>query len=78
MFTNRFSFGEQILPDYGKHHIELSESMAWPMRLMLRVTNGYVLVTLIGASPPNHDFCFPLHNNCNNNTFIMESPVCAL
>ena len=29
--------------------------------ILIIVANGYVLVTLIDAYAPNHDFCFPLY-----------------
>ena len=52
----------------------LSNSMAHPVKLrccvfnkktlavifLIVVTNGYALITLIGAYAENHDLCFPL------------------
>ena len=33
MYTNLFSFGERILPEYHTHDVGLSNSMAWSMKL---------------------------------------------
>ena len=44
------------------------------MIFLIVVTNGYVLVTFIGASAKNHDFCSPLTYRSNqdgsNNVII--------
>ena len=41
MYTNIFSFGEQILPEYQTSAVGLSKSMARSMKLMLCVQQGF-------------------------------------
>ena len=33
MYSNIFSFGERILPEYHFHDVGLSNGMAWPTKL---------------------------------------------
>ena len=47
MFTNRFSFGEHILPGYRTRDVGLSNTMAWPMKLRCRVFIKVFLIFVI-------------------------------
>ena len=44
MLTTIFSFGEQILPNYGSRDVGLSNSMARPMKLKCCMINKVFLV----------------------------------
>ena len=44
MYTNIFSFGERILPEYHTHDVMLSNNMARPMKLRCCVFNKVFLV----------------------------------
>ena len=44
MYTNIFSFGEQIFPEYNTHDEGLSNSVARPMKIRCCVFNKVFLV----------------------------------
>ena len=47
MYTNIFSYGEQILPEYHTCNIGLSSSMARPMKLGAEFNNVFLVLVLI-------------------------------
>ena len=43
VYTNIFSFGERILPDYGTHDVMLFNSLARPMKLRCAFNKDFVV-----------------------------------